>query len=368
MIEYLSLKKVTELYEPQLTQAAIDVIKSGIYLYGEQVHGFEKEFAAFCGAKYCVGVANGLDSLTLILEAYKQIEGWNNGDEVIVSGNTFIASFLSIVRAGLTPVVCDVNYSDYLINPEIIETKVTKRTRAIMAVHIYGAVCDMDRINAVAKKYNLKVIEDAAQSHGAVYKDKATTGNLGDAAGFSFYPAKNLGALSDAGAVVTNDEHLASVARTIANYGSEKKYHHLYIGINSRIDEMQSAFLRVKLKYIRKVNSRRREIARIYNERIENTLIKLPYGGVMGNSIYHVYPIFCNRRDELKLFLIDNGVNPIIHYPVPPHRQLALREILKDSEAPVTEKICATELSIPINSTMTDEEIGEVIRVINQFK
>ncbi len=368
MIEYLSLRKITEMYEPQLEQAVLDVVKSGVYLYGKQVKAFEEEYAAFCGARFCVGVANGLDALTLILEAYKHLEGWNNGDEVIVSANTFAASFLSVVRAGLVPVACDVNEDDYLINPNLIEEKITKRTRAIMAVHIYGAVCDMNNIMAIARRYNLKLVEDAAQAHGAVYEGGEMTGNLGDAAGFSFYPAKNLGALSDAGAVVTNDEQLALTVRTMANYGSDAKYHHIMYGINSRIDEMQSAILRVKLKYINQVNARRREIAKAYNEGIANPEITLPYEGRLANSVYHVYPVFCNRRNELKQFLQKNGVMSIIHYPIPPHRQKALQYILKDTDAPVTEKISATELSIPINSAMTKRDIDEVLRVINSFK
>lgn len=368
MIEYLNLRKITEMYEPQIEQAALDVVKSGVYLYGKQVKAFEEEYAAFCGAKFCVGVANGLDALTLILEAYKHLEGWGDGDEVIVSANTFAASFLSVVRAGLVPVACDVNEDDYLINPNLIEKKITKRTRAIMAVHIYGAVCNMCNIMAIAGRYNLKVIEDAAQAHGAVCEDLGRVGNLGDAAGFSFYPAKNLGALSDAGAVVTNDEQLALTIRTMANYGSDTKYHHIMYGINSRIDEMQSAILRVKLKYINKVNTRRREIAQSYNEGIVNPAITLPYGRQLANSVYHVYPVFCNRRNDLKQFLQDNGVMSIIHYPIPPHRQKALQNALKGTDAPVTEKISATELSIPVNSAMTQKDIDEVLRVINSFK
>lgn len=367
-MEYLNLRKITNLYQPQIEQAVLDVVRSGVYLYGEQVKAFEKEYAAFCGASHCVGVANGLDALTLILEAYKKMGGWSNGDEVIVSANTFAASFLSVVRAGLVPVACDVNSDDYLVNPYLIEENITKRTRAIIAVHIYGAACDMNKINAIAKRYDLKVIEDAAQAHGALYEGIKKTGNLGDAAGFSFYPAKNLGALSDAGAVVTNDEQLALTVRTMANYGSDTKYHHTMLGINSRIDEMQSAVLRVKLKYIEKVNMRRRKIAKAYNDGIANPAITLPYGGKLTNSVYHVYPVFCNRRNELKQYLEDKGVMSIIHYPIPPHKQIALKRVVKCAGAPVTEKISAEELSIPINSAMTEKDIEDVLRVINSFK
>ncbi len=370
MIEYLSLRKTTEKYEPLISQAVLNVVKSGTYLYGEQVKGFEKDFAAFCGARHCIGVANGLDALTLILLAYKHIEGWNNDDEVIVSANTFAASFLAVIRAGLKPVACDVNSDDYLMDPAKLESLVNPRTKAIMAVHIYGALCDMDAINAVALRHNLKVVEDAAQAHGAKNHNGAKAGNLGDAAGFSFYPAKNLGALSDAGAVVTNDDRLAETVKTIANYGSAEKYHHTLLGINSRIEEMQAAVLRVKLKYLDEVNARRQEIARAYSKNINNPLVNIPYNGDndVSRSIFHVYPVFCQERDRLQKYLYENGVKTLVHYPTPPHLQPALKEILAEAVAPVTEQICATELSIPVNSTMTSEEVATVINLINQFK
>ncbi len=370
MIEYLSLRKTTEKYEPLISQAVLSVVKSGIYLYGEQVKGFEKDFADFCGTRHCIGVANGLDALTLILLAYKNIEGWQNNDEVIVSANTFAASFLAVIRAGLKPVACDVNSEDYLMNSTKLESLITPRTKAIMAVHIYGALCDMDSINTVARRHNLKVVEDAAQAHGAKSHNGLKAGNLGNAAGFSFYPAKNLGALSDAGAVVTNDDHLAETVRTIANYGSAKKYHHTLLGINSRIEEMQAAVLRVKLKYLDEVNAKRQEIASAYNNGINNPLVKQPYPccGDTPCSIFHVYPVFCQERDRLQEYLYENGVKTLVHYPTPPHLQPALKDILAKTDAPVTEKICATELSLPINSTMTSEEVATVINLINQFK
>ena len=278
MIEYLSLQKVTQKYEPELLQAAADVIKSGIYLYGGQVKGFEREFAAYCGTTQCVGVANGLDALTLALMAYKALGRWNDGDEVIVSANTFVASFLAVVRAGLKPVACDVGAGDFLLSPAALESLVTPRTRAVVAVHIYGAVCDMEAIVQVARRHGLKVIEDAAQAHGAVWQGRKA-GAWGDAAAFSFYPAKNLGALSDAGAVTSCDAEFAALVRVIANYGSDVKYHHTHLGVNSRIDELQSAFLRVKLKHLDEVNARRREIAAAYNRGIVNPLVVKPYGG-----------------------------------------------------------------------------------------
>lgn len=367
MIEYLSLRKITEKYEPQISEVTAAVVKSGIYLYGEQVNGFEKEYAEFCGARCCIGVANGLDALTLILMSYKQMEGWNDETEVIVSANTFAASFLAVLRAGLKPVACDVNDNDYLIDVNKLEKLVTPRTKVIMPVHIYGAICDMNAVNEIAEKYKLKVVEDAAQAHGGKYVDGRRAGNLGDAAGFSFYPAKNLGALSDAGAVVTNDETLAETVRTIANYGSAAKYHHTMMGINSRIDEMQSAVLRIKLKYLDEVNSRRREIARIYNKGICSSLVKIPYNGNTDNSVFHVYPVFCNQRDKLRDYLLSNGVMTLVHYPMPPHSQPALANVLRNTYAPSTENICETELSLPINTTMTDSDVETIINLINRF-
>lgn len=369
MIEYLSLKKVTEKYEPELSRAALKVVQGGYYLYGEEVKAFESEFAAYCGARHCIGVANGLDALTLVLLAYKHDLGWHDGDEVIVSANTFAASFLAVVRAGMKPVACDVAEDDYLISPEKIEALITPNTKAIMAVHIYGALCDMEAINAIAARHNLKVIEDAAQAHGAEYKDGRRAGNLGDAAGFSFYPAKNLGALSDAGAVVTNDDRLARTVKVIANYGSEEKYRHIMLGINSRIDDLQSAMLRVKLRHLDEVNARRREIACRYGREINNKLVKIPYGGKTRGSVFHVYPIFCAERDRLQQYLLANGVKTLIHYPTPPHLQPALAPVVGNAKAlRVAETVSATELSIPVNSTMSNKEVETVIKLINSFK
>lgn len=263
MIEYLSLRKISEKYEPRLSSVVDEVVKSGTYLYGERVAAFERGFADYCGVKHCVGVANGLDALTLILMAYKRINHWSDGDEVIVSANTFAASFLAVLRAGLKPVACDVNEDDYLMDASLLESLLTPRTRAVMPVHIYGALCDMPHILAFAHAHGLKVVEDAAQAHGATDAEGRRAGSLGDAAGFSFYPAKNLGALSDAGAVTTNDDELAAMVRVMANYGSEKKYYHTEAGINSRIDELQAAVLSLKLGYLDRVNARKQQIAEI---------------------------------------------------------------------------------------------------------
>lgn len=368
MIEYLSLKKITELYEPDITRAAEDVIKSGFYLYGKQVKSFEREFADYCGVSNCVGVANGLDALTLILVAYKKLRGWNDDDEVIVSANTFAATFLAVLRARLRPVACDVNESDGLINADLLEGLITPHTRAIIPVQLYGAVCDMDRINEIAAAHGIVVVEDAAQAHGAVYNNGRRAGSLGDAAAFSFYPSKNLGALSDAGAVVTDDERLAHTVRIIANYGSEIKYHHTMLGINSRIDDIQSAILRIKLKRLDETNACRRRIAAVYQSGIDNSLVSKPYGGELFNSVYYVYPVFCKERDRLQQYLLDCGIKTLIHYPVPPHLQPALKPFLADAKAPVTERLCTTELSVPLNAALSEDEIEHIVRTINSFR
>lgn len=366
MIEYLSLRKVSAKYEPLLSQAAARVVGSGIYLYGREVEGFEQEFAASCGAKYCVGVANGLDALTLILLAYKHLAGWSDGDEVIVADNTFVATFLAVVRAGLRPVACDVG-EDFLIDTSLIEPLITPRTRAIMPVHIYGAVSDVPAILPIAERHGLKVIEDAAQAHGATLGGRKA-GSLGHAAAFSFYPAKNLGALADAGAVVTNDGELAHTVRTIANYGSDRKYHHVLLGLNSRLSELQAAFLRVKLAKLPEVNARRREIACRYSAGISNPLVSVPYGGDTSRSVFHVYPLACGERDRLAGFLRQRGVGTMIHYPVAPHRQPALASMLAGTNAPHSERVAATELSLPINSTLTDSEVEQIVNAVNDFE
>lgn len=369
MIEYLSLKKISKKYEPELSEKIEQVVKNGTYLYGPEISGFEKAFADYCGVRYCVAVANGLDALTLILMSYKVMLGWKDGDEVIVSANTFAASFLSVIRARLKPVACDVRMEDYLMDTERLRLLITPQTRAIMPVHIYGAVCDMSSICSIAGECGLKVIEDAAQAHGSVDRTSGNrAGSLGDAAGFSFYPAKNLGALSDAGAVTTNDSELARTVRIIANYGSEKKYRHVLLGINSRTDEIQAAVLSLKLNHLDEVNDRKREIAYRYSREIDNALVSVPYGGNTDCSVFHVYPVFSRRRDDLQRYLMDAGVKTIIHYPIPPHKQKALVRMLAGTMAPNTEEICRTELSIPSNTALTDEEIDKIITLINDFR
>lgn len=369
MIEYLSLRKISELYEPELSKAVEDVVRSGIYLYGEQTAAFEREWADYCGARHCVGVASGLDALTLILMAYKRLLGWHDGDEVIVSAHTFVASFLAVCRAGLRPVACDVDERDFLIDASLCESLITPRTRAIMPVHIYGALCNMSSIRDIARRHGLKVVEDAAQAHGAEDAGGAKAGSLGDAAAFSFYPAKNIGALGDAGAVVTSDAALAEMVRVMANYGSASKYHHVEIGLNSRISELQAAVLRVKLRHIGDVISHRRTIARAYNLGIRHAGISLPYGGrTLSGGVYHVYPLMSSSRDGLRSYLLSHGVGTNIHYPVAPHNQKAMREILAGTHAPVAEKISCEELSLPINSALTMGETERIINLINRYE
>ena len=366
MIKYCDLKKITEIYEPQLSEAANRVIKSGWYILGNEVKNFEQEFAQYCGCNHCIGTGNGLDALTIIMLAYKELGIMQDGDEVIVPANTYIASILSILQAGLKPVLCEPSWESCNINPEKIEELITPRTKAIMAVHLYGRCADIPKIEQIAKKHSLKIIEDSAQAHGATINGKRT-GSLGDAAGFSFYPGKNLGALGDGGAITTNDKALADTARAIANYGSQKKYVNIYRGVNSRLDEIQAAILSVKLKCLDKDNDRRRDIAERYNNEIKNSAIILPQTCNREEHVYHIYPIFCKEREKLQKYLYENSVETLIHYPIPPHKQEALKEF-NSLELPITERIHDEELSLPCNPAMSNNEVTKVIEVINSFR
>ena len=366
MIKYCDLKEINRRYEPALTEAVTRAAQSGWYIRGKECEMFEQSFATYCGCKYCIGTGNGLDALTIILRTYCETGAIQPGDEVIVPANTYIATILAIIEAGLKPILCEPYPGSCNINPELIEGLITERTRAIMPVHLYGLVADMDSINTIAAKHSLKVIEDCAQAHGAMYKGKRT-GNLGDAAAFSFYPGKNLGALGDGGAITTDDEQLAEVARAIANYGSRKKYINNYRGVNSRLDEIQAAALSVKLRHLDSDNKRRMEIAAKYSSGITNPHITLPRTGKQGEHVYHIYPVFCEHREALQQHLLDNGIETLIHYPVPPHRQAALKELGK-LELPVTEHIHACELSLPCHPAMSDSDVDTVITAINNFK
>lgn len=349
----------------ELNSAYEKVLDKSNFIQGNECKKFEEEFAEYCGVKYCVGVATGLDALFLILKAMNV----GIGDEVIIPSNTYIATALAVSYTGAKPVFVEPEIETFNINPSRIEEKITSNTKALIAVHLQGRTADMDAINAIAKKHNLKVIEDAAQAHGAKYKGKKA-GSLGDAAGFSFYPGKNLGALGDGGCVTTNNKELADKVRALGNYGSDYKYHHIYKGVNSRLDEIQAAFLRVKLSNLDRWNEDRRVTAKKYFEGIKNPLIKLPLKSTDEfEHIYHVFVIRCDKRDELEKYLNDNGIGTVKHYPIPMHEQECYKDLeIKHGELPIAEEISRTVLSIPMYYGMTDEEINYVIYMINKFK
>lgn len=365
MIKYCDLKEITGIYEPQLSEAVRRVIDSGWYILGNEVKDFEQKFAEYCGCDHCIGTGNGLDALRIILLAYKELGVMRDGDEVIVPANTYIASILAIIQAGLEPVLCEPQWESCNIDPGKIEELITPRTKAIMAVHLYGRCADIPQIKKIAERHSLKIIEDSAQAHGAMTMSRRT-GNLGDAAGFSFYPGKNLGALGDGGAITTNDTRLAETARAIANYGSQKKYVNTYQGINSRLDEMQAAILSVKLQRLDADNQRRREIAGMYRTGITNPSVILPSPTGSNEHVFHIYPIFCKKRDELQQYLLRNGIETLIHYPIPPHRQEALKEF-RHLELPITERIHNEELSLPCHPAMNGTQVKEIIDAINNF-
>ena len=366
MVPFNSLEDVANSFEPDLSEAILRVVKSGWYLLGSEVKAFESAFAEFCGAKHCIGVANGLDALILIMRAYKELGILHDGDEVIVPANTYIASILAVNANNLVPVPVEPRLDTYLIDPDQIEKAITKKTEAIMPVHLYGQLCDMDKIQAIAEKYNLLIIEDSAQSHGAMRNGKRA-GAFGNASGFSFYPGKNLGAIGDAGAVTTNDDQLAETMRHIANYGSEKKYVFKYKGVNSRLDELQAAVLSVKLKRLDADNQRRREIALRYCKEIKNPLVMLPQGIGDSSHVVHIFVIRSPYRDELAQHLEENGVQTLIHYPIAPHKQVAYKE-WNDRSYPITERIHREVLSLPMYAVLRHEQVEQVIGAVNSFK
>ena len=361
MIKFLDLHKINERFREEIDLRIKQVLDSGWYLLGNQDKEFEKNFAKYCGVKHCIGCANGLDALNLIIRGY----GFGQGDEIIVPANTYIASILAISENGCTPVLVEPDINTYNINPDLIEEKITNKTKAIMVVHLYGQAVQMDKIWALAKKYNLKIIEDSAQAHGAIYQGKRT-GNLGDASGFSFYPGKNLGCLGDGGCVTTNNDELASKIRAIANYGSHKKYCNLYKGVNSRLDEIQAGILDVKLKYLDNDNKRRREIAKYYRENIKNPKITLPQTYDENAHVWHVFVVRVENRKEFQDYLTSNNIQTLIHYPTPPHKQEAYEE-WNNLSYPITEKIHKEVISLPISPVMTSEEMQKICEVINQY-
>ncbi|MGM9994306.1 MAG: DegT/DnrJ/EryC1/StrS family aminotransferase [Candidatus Avigastranaerophilus sp.] len=361
MIKFLDLYKINERFRVEFDKKVKEVLDSGWYIHGKQDELFEKHFAEFCGVKHCIGCANGLDALNLIIRGF----GFEEGDEIIVPANTYIASILAISENGCTPVLVEPDINTYNINPDLIEEKITKNTKAIMVVHLYGQAVQTEKIQQIAKRHGLKIIEDSAQAHGAVYNGKKT-GSLGDASGFSFYPGKNLGCLGDGGCVTTNDDELAARIRAIANYGSDRKYHHIYKGINSRLDEFQAAFLDVKLSCLNKDNSCRREISKFYRENIKNPKIILPEVYDENAHVWHIFAVRTQKRDEFQKYLADNGIQTIIHYPTPPHKQDAYKE-WNALSYPITEEIHNTVLSLPISPVMTNEEAQKVVEVINEY-
>ena len=362
MINFLNLHKINERFRDEINDRIKQVLDSGWYILGQQVSLFEKNFADFCGVKHCIGCANGLDALNLIIKAY----GFSAGDEIIVPANTYIASILAISQNGCTPVLVEPDINTYNINPDLIEEKITQNTKAIMVVHLYGQAVEMEKIWQLAKKYNLKVIEDSAQAHGAIYKGKRV-GSLGDASGFSFYPGKNLGCLGDGGCVTTNNDELAFKVMAIANYGSDYKYHHIFKGINSRLDEIQAGVLDVKLKYLDSDNDRRREIAKFYIENIKNPNIILPQLKEEQSHVWHIFAIRTKDRDRLKKQLENNGIETNIHYPTAPHKQECYKE-WQNLSFPISEMIHQQVLSLPISPVMTDEEVTKIIKVINDYE
>lgn len=363
MIKYLDLKRINDCHDMELRQAIDEVLQSGWYLKGEATHRFEQHYADFIGTKFCIGCANGLDALTLIFRAYKEMGIMKDGDEVIVPANTFIASILAITDNNLVPVMVEPDIKTLEIDDRLIEQAITTRTRAIMIVHLYGRCAYTDKIGVLCKRYNLRLIEDNAQAHGCTFGNRKT-GSLGDAAGHSFYPGKNLGALGDAGAVTTNVEELARVIAALGNYGSHQKYVHDYAGRNSRIDELQAAMLDVKLKYLETENQRRKQIASIYINKVKNPSIYIPQSE--RDCVWHIFPVFCERRDELKQYLGSHGVETQIHYPIPPHMQHCYSR-WNSISLPVTERLSREELSLPCHQMMTDKDAEMIAEIINLF-
>ena len=362
-VPFVSFKPMEKELDTELREAFNRVFSSSWYIEGHEDEEFEKAFAAFCDSKYCVGVGNGLDALMLALKAL----GVGEGDEVIVPSNTYIATALSVTYVGATPIFVEPDIKTFNIDPTKIEAAITSSTKAIMPVHLYGQACDMDPILEISRRYNLYVVEDCAQAHGATYKGKII-GSFGDAAGFSFYPGKNLGALGDAGATITNNKEIADKVKALGNYGSDYKYHHIYQGNNSRLDELQAAFLMAKLPYLDKMNEARRRIAQLYISGIKNSEITLPYVPEYTTPVWHVFGIRCNRRDELEKWLNDSGIGTNKHYPIPMHLQECYKKLgFKKGDFPIAEEISATELSLPMYYGMTDDEVKFVIDRINAF-
>lgn len=374
MIPFLSLKDVTALHATEINEAVSRVVNSGWYLQGKENEQFEQHYSQFVGTKYTIGCANGLDALIWIFRAYIELGVMKPGDEVIVPANTYIATILAISENNLVPVLVEPKPNTLQINDELIEEKITSKTKAIAIVHLYGRMAYTEKIGSLCKKYNLKLVEDCAQSHGCKYTDGRVTGSIGDVAGHSFYPGKNLGALGDGGAVTTNDEELAKTIRALANYGSQKKYVFKYAGRNSRLDEIQAAILDVKLKYLVEDNARRKVVAHYYYDHINNPLISLPDLLPDEQNAYHLFPIIVKgkeNRDRLHDYLEENGVGTVCHYPIAPHKQECYAKEAWNTpllSLPITEHLADEELSLPMGPAISLEEVTEVVKLINDFK
>ena len=365
MVKLLDLQKITAMHRDEYDMAIRSVLDAGWFLQGHANQQFESDYAQYVGTNHCVAVANVLDALKLIIRGYKELGVFHDGDEIIVPANTYIATILAITDNHLVPVLVEPTWEHLEIDIDKIEEAITPKTRGIMIVHLYGRIAYNDLLGEICQKHGLKLMEDCAQSHGCQWKGRKT-GALGDAAAHSFYPGKNLGAVGDAGAVTTDDKELAAVIRALANYGSQKKYVFRYVGMNSRMSEIDAAVLDVKLKYLDEDNRRRQELAAYYYKAIDNLLITLPQQLNDENNVYHQFPIFCERRDELQAFLTEHSIQTLIHYPIPPHKQECYKE-WNDRSYPITEKIHQQELSIPMNQVITEEEAQEVVKWLNAF-
>lgn len=363
VIPYENLARTNSPFESEFKSAFNSFVEKGWYILGQEVKSFEEEFSKYIGTKHCIGVASGLDALIIALECLKLPKG----SDVLVPSNTYIASILAIVKAGLNPVLVEPDISTYNINPELLESSLTPKTKAILVVHLYGKSCEMDKITSFCKKHDLRLVEDCAQSHGAKFDGK-TTGSFGDFGAFSFYPTKNLGALGDAGAICTDNDELAEMARAWRNYGSEKHYHNKYTGINSRLDEIQASFLRIKLRHIEEITEKKRRLAKMYFDGLDKNKFILPLIDERYFDVYHIFQIRHKNRDELKQYLLDNGIKTEIHYPVAPINQEGYKDIFKNQKpTPIAEEIHNTVLSLPISYGTTEEEVKRIIEVINNF-
>ncbi|MEO7977156.1 DegT/DnrJ/EryC1/StrS family aminotransferase [Flavobacterium sp.] len=366
MIKFLDLKKINAPYETLFQEKLKLVLDNGWYIMGNELKTFENNFAHYCGTKYCIGVGNGYDALVLIFKGYIQLGKLRKGDEVIVPANTYIASILAVLQADLIPVLVEPKLATYNVNPDLILEKITRKTKAVLAVHLYGQLAEMDAINRIANQNNLLVIEDAAQAHGASLDGNKKSGNLSNAAAFSFYPGKNLGALGDGGAITTNNSELAKIIQSLRNYGSNIKYQNEQIGVNSRLDELQASFLNLKLQDLNNDNEKRCNVAYRFLSEIKNDKVTLPFWDLSRNHVFHLFVIRTENRDHLQQYLLDNEIQTMIHYPIPPHKQKAFSN-WNNLSFPITEKIHNEILSLPMSPTMKDNEVSYVIEVLNKY-